>query len=230
MKNWFNMKSLSGIHNIFLIITISVLSGLSFIPQKTMAQTANAGAIIEKTSQIYKQWGGMDIKFAASIRSEKNNVSESYEGTMIMKNNKFVLRTPDIMIWFDGKTQWTYFPRNKEVNINTPTGSELRLLNPMILLQDYKKDFDVSYIGESTSANAKIANDIALIPKKKEDIEKIEVQIEKGTSLPVKLVVTMRNDIRNTVTIKEIKESSPPDKTFTFPENDFPDAEIIDLR
>ena len=215
------MKNISLIITIFLLITISI---------KANAQTTNADAIIEKTSQLYKKWGGMDVMFAANIRSEKNGVSESFEGTITMKNNKFVLKTPDMIIWFDGTTQWTYMLKNKEVNINNPVDADLRLLNPMFFLQDYKKDFNVSYIGESTSGNAKIANDIALTPKKKDDIEKIEVQIEKNTSLPVKLVVIMRNDTRSTVTITETKESSPPDNTFVFPEKDYPGVEIIDLR
>ena len=215
--------------NISPTITFLLLLAISGIHNQSFAQ-ANAETIIEKTSKLYKEWGGMEIKFAANVRSEKNNVSESFEGTIIMKNNKFVLKTPDMILWFDGTTQWTYMPRNKEVNINTPTGSELRLLNPMILLHDYKTDFNVSYIGESTSSNAKMANDIALTPKKKDDIETIEVQIEKNTSLPVKLVVIMRNDTRSTVTIKETKKTSPADNTFIFPEKDYPGTEIIDLR
>ena len=203
---------------------------LLIIPYVGGAQTADAGAIIEKASKIYNEWGGMEIIFSANIRSEKNNVSESFEGSIVMKNDKFVLKTPDMLTWFDGKTQWTFMPRSKEVNLTTPESDELRYLNPMIILQDPNKDFKVSYIGESTSANAKSAHDVMLVPKKKDDIEKIEIQIEKNTSLPVKLVVTMRNDIRSTVTIKEIKASNPPVNTFTFPEAEYPGVEIIDLR
>lgn len=214
------------------LIYTAILATFIFagMPTKTSAQAVNAESIIEKTSQLYQGWDGMDIKFDANIRSEKNNSSESFEGTITMKNNKFVLKTPDLVTWFDGTTQWSYMPRNEEVNVTNPSGSDLRFLNPMIFLLDYKKDFNVSYIGESTSANAKIAYDIALAPKKKDDIEKIEVQIEKSTSLPAKLVVTMRNDIRSTVTIKEIKASNPPEGLFSFPVAEYPHAEIIDLR
>ena len=216
--------------NISLTINVLLLLFICIAPVKMTAQTKNAEDIIEKTSRLYKEWGGMDVYFSANIRSEKNNVSESFEGTIIMKNNKFVLKTPDMSTWFDGTTLWSYMPRNKEVNISAPSGSELRLLNPMFFLQDHKKDFNVSYIGESTSANARIAYDIALVPKKKDDIEKIEVQIEKNTSLPVKLVVLLRNDVRSTVSIKEIKKINPPDNMFSFNEAEYPGVEVIDLR
>jgi Outer membrane lipoprotein-sorting protein len=216
--------------NISLTINVLLLLSIYIAPVKMTAQTKNADDIIEKTSRLYKEWGGMDVYFSANIRSEKNNISENFEGTIIMKNNKFVLKTPDMSTWFDGTTLWSYMPRNKEVNISAPSGSELRLLNPMFFLQDHKKDFNVSYIGESTSANARIAYDIALVPKKKDDIEKIEVQIEKNTSLPVKLVVLMRNDVRSTVSIKEIKQINPPERMFSFNEAEYPGVEMIDLR
>lgn len=174
--------------------------------------------------------GWLGNKITTHIRSDKNGISESFEGTIVMKGDKFVLKTPDMMIWFDGSTQWTYMPRTGEVNINTPAGSDLRFLNPMILLQDYQEDFNVSYIGESTSANAKTAYDIALTPKKKDDMEKIEIQIERSTSLPARLVVTMHNDMRNVIRVEELKKDSPPDDVFTFPKNKYPDVEIIDLR
>ena len=209
---------------------IKILILLFTIPYVGTAQSADAGAIIEKASRIYNEWGGMEILFSANIRSEKNNISESFEGTIVMKNDKFVLKIPGTYTWFDGKTQWTYVQQSKEVNVTTPESEELRDLNPMIILQDPNKDFKVSYIGESTSANAKSAHDVMLVPKKKDDIEKIEIQIEKNTSLPVKLVVTMRNDIRSTITIKEIKASNPPVNTFTFPKSEYPGIEIIDLR
>jgi outer membrane lipoprotein-sorting protein len=189
-----------------------------------------AEAIIEKTAKCYRQWKGMYIAFAANMRSDANGVAESFEGTIRMKKDKFILQTPDRTTWFDGVTQWTYVLQGDEVNISAPSGAELRYLNPMLLLNDYQKDFDVSYIGESTSGNAKAAYDVALTPKKKDDIEKIELQIEKNTSLPAKIVVTMKRDIRSVFTIRTIREEAFPDATFTFPEANYPNAEMIDLR
>ena len=199
-------------------------------PVAAMSQNTDGNAIIEKTAHIYNEWGGMEVAYAANITSEKNAISQSFEGSLLMKNDKFLLKMPDMTVWFDGKTQWSYMLQNKEVSLSTPSNDELRYLNPLIILRDYKKDFNVSFIGESTSSNAKSAYDIMLIPKKKDDIEKLEMQIEKNNSLPVKLVVTMRNDMRIVVSIKEIKANTSPDNTFTFPENDYPGVEIIDLR
>jgi len=207
---------------VLLIFSILTITGIS-------AQTVDADAILNKTSQTYEEWGGAFVKFTAQIRMEMNGSTESFEGTIRMQDNKFVLTAPDMTTWFDGTTQWTYMERNEEVNIITPSNDDLRILNPMILLQEYKKDFNVAYIGESTTNHAKIASDLVFTPQKKSDIEKIEVQIEKNTSLPAKLVVRMRNQVLSVV-INEIKADTPPVTFFTFPKASFPNVEIIDLR
>jgi len=193
------------------------------------AQSGDAGAIIEKTSQIYDGWEGMYVRFTAQLRGELNGMAERFEGTIKMKKNKFVLSTPDMTIWFDGTTQWTYIERIEEVNVHTPSDDEVRYLNPMILLRDYQKDFNVSCTGESTSVHAKMAYDLTFTPKKKNDIEKMVVQIEKSTCLPTKLVVTMRNQTLSTV-INEMNDMPLDDGIFTFPKSSYPNAEIIDLR
>ena len=210
--------------DIFLTI-ISV-----FTTSLALAQTVDPAAVIGKTAQIVTEWGGVDVRFTAHTFYGTNGASERFDGTLRTKNNKFMLSTPDMIIWFDGVTQWSYMPRNDEVNIGTPSGDDLHILNPMILLQDYKKDYTLSLIGESTSSNAKAAYDIALTPKKKSELERIEMQIEKNTALLVKIVLTMRNQIRSTLQIEEMKAGNDADEVFTFPKASYPDVEIIDLR
>ena len=205
----------------YSVFRLLLLTGLT-------AQTVDVDAIIQKTSQIYETWGGAFVKFTANIQSKTNSASESFEGTIRMKNDKFLLSTPEMTTWFDGTTQWTYMDRTNEVNIS-PSSDDSRFLNPINLLQDYKKDFSVSYSGESTSINAKMAYDLIFIPKTKGDIEKVDVQIEKSTSLPTKFIITMRNQIFGIV-INEMKADKPSDEIFTFSKTSFPNAEIIDLR
>ncbi|MDR2146371.1 MAG: hypothetical protein LBE91_07940 [Tannerella sp.] len=210
---------------------ISIVIVLLLAINAVYSQKTDATAILDKTIQKYNDFAtGMEIGFAANIRSPQNNISESFEGTLLIKGDKLLLTTPDALSWFNGETLWTYMPRTQEVNVSNPGGSDLQSINPLLFLQNYKKEFNVSYIGESTSSNNRMAYDIALIPKRKDGIEKIELQIEKSTFLPSKIVMTMENDIRNNITVKEIKSVNVPDTKFVFPEKEFPDAEIVDLR
>jgi outer membrane lipoprotein-sorting protein len=121
--------------------------------------------------------------------------------------------------------------QTEEVNISTPEGDELQFTNPSILLHSYQKGFTAVYKGESTATNGKAAYTIELTPKKKADITKVELQIEKFTSFPVRINVLMKNGISNTINISNIKTSvNQPDSYFSFRKTDYPKAEIIDLR
>ena len=143
----------------------------------------------------------------------------------------FTMQTPDMITWFDGTTQWSFVERNEEVNVSTPTGEELQATNPTLLLRSYEKGFTAKYKGESTSPSGKAAHDIELVPKKKSDIVRVELQIEKFSGLPASIAVFSKNGISSTIRISKMKTGvNQPDSYFVFNEKDYPDAEIIDLR
>lgn len=191
----------------------------------------NPVSILDKAAEAYEKANGIKAIFTMHTQSEAQQVNESLEGTIQMKGDKFVWQTPDMTTWFDGTTQWTYVPRNEEVNVTTPTGDELQFTNPALLLHSYKKGFTATYKGESTAPNGKSAYQIELAPKKKGDIVKATLQIEKFSSLPAAITVESRNGMRSTIRIGKLETGvNQPDGFFVFKEADFPDAEIIDLR
>lgn len=198
---------------------------------RVISRAQNAVSILDKAAAAYENSNGISASFALHARSEAQQVSESFEGTINMKGDKFTLVTPDMTTWFDGTTQWTYVERNDEVNVSTPTGDELQFTNPALLLRMYKKGFTPKYIGESTAPNGKSAYDIELTPKKKGDIVKVELQIEKFSNFPATIKVEAKNGISNTIQISKLQTGvNQPDDYFVFKESNYPDVEVIDLR
>lgn len=196
---------------------------------KTQAQDAQA--ILDKAAQMYEQSNGIKANFAIHSVVPQQNISESFEGIIEMKGDKFKLETPDMITWYDGQTQWVYVMRNDEVNVSTPSGDELQLTNPAVLLRQYKKGFSVQYKGTSTTRQAKSAYDITLIPKKKSDIQQIDLQIEKMSNIPAAITITDKNKATVSIYISKWKTGkNQADSFFSFNESDYPDAEVIDLR
>lgn len=126
----------------------------------------NATSILDKAASAYEDSNGLTAYFTMQTRSDVQKVSESFDGTVDIKGDKFVLKTPDMITWFDGTTQWSFVERNEEVNVSTPTGEELQATNPALLLRSYEKGFTAKYKGESTAPSGKAAHDIELVPKK----------------------------------------------------------------
>lgn len=195
------------------------------------AQAQDAQAILDKAAQMYEQSNGIKANFAIHSVVPQQNISESFEGIIEMKGDKFKLETPDMITWYDGQTQWVYVMRNDEVNVSTPSGDELQLTNPAVLLRQYKKGFSVQYKGTSTTRQAKSAYDITLIPKKKSDIQQIDLQIEKMSNIPAAITITDKNKATVSINISKWETGkNQADSFFSFNESDYPDAEIIDLR
>ena len=98
-------------------------------------------------------------------------------------------------------------------------------------IQRRKKGFSATYKGESTAPNGKAAYDVELTPKKKGDIVKVELQIEKYSNFPARITVTSKNGVSSTIQISQLKTGiNQPDRFFVFNEEDYPDVEVIDLR
>ena len=195
------------------------------------AHAQNANDILGKAAAAYENSNGISASFTMFTRSAGQNAGESFEGTIQMKGDKFTLVTPDALTWFNGTTQWTYVERNDEVNVTNPTGEELQFTNPALLLNSYKKGFTAAYKGESTAPNGKAAYDVELTPKKKGDIVKVELQIEKYSNFPARITVTSKNGVSSTIQISQLKTGiNQPDRFFVFNEGDYPDVEVIDLR
>lgn len=189
----------------------------------------NATTLLDKAATQYTQSNG--IKAVFTLRTTGEGGGDQLEGTIQMRGDKFRLELPGAITWFDGQTQWSYVEHNEEVNVTTPTAEELPFTNPALLLRTYKKGFTAVYKGESTAANGKMAYDIELTPKKKSDLTKVTLQIEKQSGQPVRIVLHAKNGINSTLQITQLQTNqNQPDRFFVFNEADYPDAEVIDLR
>jgi outer membrane lipoprotein-sorting protein len=195
----------------------------------TAAYAQNAAAIIDKAASICNQPGGITASFVVYTRS--GEIYESFEGVIHIKVDKFALSTPDLKVWYDGKTQWTYMTQIGEVNITTPEGDDLQFTNPALLLTSYRKGFNATLKSEGETAAGKPAYNIVLKPKRKINIVKVELQIEKLSGMPARITMQLTNDLTNTIQISDVKtDVNRPDSLFTFPTAEYLGAEIIDLR
>ena len=100
------------------------------------AQNATqARKILDKTASIIGNNKGISASF--SVSGKYGNSS----GTISVKGNKFNARTQQAIVWYDGKTQWTYVKSSQEVNIRTPTEAQQQSMNPYKFINIYKNGF-----------------------------------------------------------------------------------------
>ena len=111
---------------------ILALAFVAMMSIGAMAQTAQQ--VLDKTAAVISNKGGASANFKMS-RSKYGSAS----GSIAIKGNKFNARTPQAIVWFNGKTQWTYLKKTNEVNVSNPTQAQQMSMNPYTFINDHRR-------------------------------------------------------------------------------------------
>lgn len=180
-----------------------------------------ANEILSKASEKYQKDGNISALFTLS------GVGNSSDGEIIISGDKFFLSTPQLSIWYDGRTQWTYSADTNEVNITEPTVDELQQVNPFAIINSFRKQYNATLL-----KSAKNLYRIQLTPLNSVNtsINKAIISLNTLSLYPTEIALTINNNIITikTKNIKSIKSTSQ--QTFVFDKKKYPNAEIVDLR
>ena len=209
----------------------SVLIALLSLPVIAQQQQSQAKSILDKTAEAFRKAGGVKADF--TVKAVTNGLVEGAEnGTIQLKGEKFVLKTTDIVTWFDGRTQWSYVAKNDEVNVSNPTQEELQQINPYTFLYMYQKGFSYK-LGTMKTFRGKAIWEVVLTAKDKaQDLERITLYVTKEGYEPLYILLQQRaHPTRNAITVTGYQTGQKyADTLFTFDRKQYPSAEIIDLR
>lgn len=196
---------------LFALLALSVFLGVY------SQNSVQARKILDKTASIVGSKSGASATF--SISGKYGNSS----GTISIKGNKFNARTPQAIVWYDGKTQWTYMKSSQEVNVSTPTEAQQQSMNPYKFINIYKSGFKLGLKNVSGGWQIHL-----YATNQKRSIKEMYITIGKDY-LP-KVIKMRQSNGWTTINVSNFKSKSLNDAMFRFNPKDFPDAEIIDLR
>lgn len=190
----------------------------------------DAKSVLDKASAVFTKDGGIKAEFKMQI-TQQGGKSGQTNGTICIKEDKFVMETPDAITWFNGITQWSYLVSADEVNISNPSREELQSINPYLLLSMYKKGYTYQ-LGQAQTFHGKQIHEVILKPENKSnDILSITLNIQKFTYQPVYIELLQKNQSITRITVTRYQTGEKfPDKLFVFDKKKYPDAEEIDLR
>lgn len=187
-----------------------------------------ARKVLDATAAVLQKQGGFQIQFTAAT-FQMGQEQGSLSGTMLIKEKKFQLSTPDVTTWFDGKTQWSYLKASEEVNVSTPTDDELQAINPYAFIALYKSGYN--YTMKEVTVRGKAAYEITLKAESaQQKIPTLLLDVEKSNYMPLCVrLYDGQNWVRIAVTDVASKQRFK-DEVFRFDSKKYPQAEIIDMR
>lgn len=149
------------------------------------------------------------------------------QGSVILSGAKYSMTTPQMSVWYDGRTQWTFLRNTNEVSITETSADELLSTNPFAILSDQTGHYTARRLSDNSGRYR-----VELVPRDKSSIIKRYVLfIDHTDSWPRALTVEFDDNRRIEVVIENIGASAVRDAaTFAFDAHKHPAAEIIDLR
>lgn len=207
-------------HKIIITILLSALT-LNVSAQSARKVLDNTAARLTKT-------GGVKAEFKATQFSGTTPQSET-KGIMLMDGKKFYMNSDELITWFDGTTQWSMMKNGIEVNVSEPDEDDLAEINPAMLVNIYKRGFNYSM--SKSTLRGRPTYVVHLWPRYKgSDYSDIFVDIDQATYNPLCIRAKHNGDwLRLSILSFQNGFAFPPN-TFTFPRNEFPNVEVIDLR
>ncbi|MEG1401471.1 LolA-like putative outer membrane lipoprotein chaperone [Bacteroides sp.] len=208
---------------------ISILIAFFALPLFAQQQK-EARTVLDKTAATFEKAGGVKADFRIKVFSKGRQIVDS-GGAIQLKGEKFLLKTPDVTTWFDGKTQWSYLDGSDEVNVSTPTAAELQSMNPYALLYLYQKGFSYRLGSTKVWLGKSVYEVILTATNKQQELTHIKLYIAKDSYQPMRIDAEMRDKTRSEITITSYQAGlNYTDNLFVFNKKQYPNAEIIDLR
>ena len=193
------------------------MMGMLFLVTASYGQTATK--VLDKTAAVVSAKSGVTASFTISSKQYGNST-----GTISVKGKKFYANTSAGVVWFDGKTQWTYVKQHDEVNVCNPTPADLQASNPYHFIYMYKNGYTATM---TTNAQSYVVTLKAT--NKNSGVQEMVVTINKQSYVPSQIKM-LQNRQWTTVQVSNFKKANLADGIFRFNPKAYPDAEVIDLR
>lgn len=212
---------------VFLFFLIGISSTLVFGQKDPKAKV-----ILDGVSQKYTSLKGMKASFEFSYSDLSDGRSQTQNGEIAVKGEKYHIKLPEQEIFNNGKTVWTFIEDGnyKEVTINNASemGDEL---TPSSVYTIYRKGYNYKLLGEKTENKVVIQEIELLAENTNAPFKKVLLSIDK---VKKDLVGWQIFDDQGGVFKYRFKsvdtEIDLPDAYFNFNPQKYGKIEIIDLR
>ncbi len=205
----------------------SIVLFINSICSLTAQKTSDSEVLINNFIQSIQQSA---IQTDFSITStEKNAVhSQRFSGKLLLKGNQFYLEMDDILVWFNGKTQWVYLKQSNEVTLTEPSEVELAEVNPVAVLSSFRTKSNLKKGSSRNPLNVKIE----MTPKKKgEAFSKMEAEFIKSSGHLSHILIQYTNGSKHEIQLSNYRlQQQIPAGSFVFDRSKYKNVIVNDLR
>jgi len=205
---------------------------IALTAQNDIVQDPEARKILDRVSEKTNSHSTIIADFELIIDNRMENIQSSSKGLIKIKGNKYYLESMGSLVYYNGKTMWSFMTDINEVTISEPEGEENNFVdNPALIFNFYNRDFKYRLIGETEQNNIPMY-EIDLYPKDlNQPYSSFKLLVKKSNNELYMVRARSKDAIDFTIYIHNLKYNTPlEDVIFEFNTSDYPDIEIIDMR
>lgn len=194
-------------------------------------EVLKAKQILDKVALKTKGYQTIKADFSFTLENIQEKMSDTHNGNILIKGNKYKVDLMGVETYFNGKTIWMYLKDVEEVNISDPDLSNDETLNPATIFTIYEKGYKYLHVGETTQ-NGKKADIIDLFPEERnKPFSRVKLVVYQDNSQIGKITQIGKDGNNYIIDIKKMVVDVPAnDAEFTFDTAKHPKVEVIDMR
>ena len=204
---------------IFTVITVA-----SFSAQKV---DAKAKTLLDAVANNYKSKNNVYFKFVYGT-GEGKKVTKTEPGIFYSSKDLYKLKIMGTEQIYDGNKIYNISTEDQEVTVAKPTGKE-QMFSPLTYIEEYKKGYNVKYVGKVTVNGVK-SDYIKLTPTKKTGIKEVNLFINDAKKQLVKLEQFSTDNSVSVIAISNYKENQTLNNDiFSFDKNQYKNYIVTEL-
>ncbi len=212
------------------LLFILILCSVNF--KVFMQQDPEAKRILDQAAAKTKSYQTIQVDYKLTVEDRKEGTSSVSAGKIRIKGDKYRLDAPESVVYFDGKTMWTYNEDVNEVIITEPDMEDEDFLgNPAKILTWYNRDFKYRYVSKS-SLDGHEMHEIDLFPNNLDQpYSRIKIHIAVKDMQPYMIKSVGKDGIDYSIQLHDyVIDRELDDALFVFDPAKFKKVEIVDMR
>jgi len=217
---------------LLFLLLLTTFQGMQ--AQKGAKETAvdpQAKKLLDKATAAFDSKSGLTIDFSLIMENlREGGKRQTIPGKILLRGDHFKLSVAGVDTYFDGKTEYVYVEKNKEVTITNPSQEDLKDINPLFLMKSYQSGYKMRYAG-AVSANGKELEMIDLYPNDlSNDYSIITIVLDKASLVLQSVKMQGKAGINTVLDVTKVTKKALADSEFVFNTDAHKGVEVIDLR
>ena len=198
---------------------------IAAFPMLLLAQN-DATALLDRAVAALNADAALQMEYTYSLYDEDGTLVQQDCGIMKLDGKRYSLLMENLKVWCDGKSQWSYMRDIDEIYITDAASDEAQNFSPLFIMEKYRRECAATM---QHKGSVTVVTLVADSPESQ--VDKVVLEFDKSLLRLVAMSVYIRQQGYIDVKLNNYaSKCSFSDSVYSCPVENFPTAEVVDMR